>query len=411
MSYDGWFEYDGFELVNLSRTAQLSESLGITSVWTTPDSVGWVQDALAGTGYDDIENAPWYVDDLPASAEFAGVLPLSVEGLKNSSLESTPIEYVTDGGHSGKPRNATLPLVWSVALVASTDRGAEYGLRWLNHRLRNTGPHTFCSGATLRYFRSEGAGSEVVHRRDVRLTRGSSVTRKAADDCQSIWFVTFTMTAADPYEYGAERFVLTGMGASTWAGPSWTPTAPVSSAGKQSMVNTSCPVWDYSPIYDPLYPALVPSPAPPQVPPNGWTLTEGSTFQRFWGRTSPIPTSTLPFVPMVRLTSTAPVRTVRVSIYPQDAATTAQCDALWSCVVTYLPAGTTFYLDGEQKASYVWDGLAPVVRRTDSLVYAPDASPIRWASLVGEQGFLVTLDVFGGVTSVRMSLGLVPKSD
>jgi hypothetical protein len=410
MSYDGYVEYNGVELVNLSRTAQLAEALGIDVVWASPDSVQWIQDDLGGTFYNDITLAPWYDAGYPASSEFAGIVPLSINGLDDSTLESTPVEYITDGGHSGKPRNATLPLVWNVTIVASTDRGAEYGKRWLDRTLKDNGLAVFCSGADLRYFRYASSGAPLVHRRDTRLTRGTSVTRKRRTDCSVTWIVTFTMTAADPFEYGEAVDQFTELGGSVTGDG-------VSDSGSLVLVQQDCPVYDYTPLYDPEYPALVPSPTAPDFYPAGWDIGPGDTFERFWVDLLPSEPTDLNVVPIITLTTTVEARMVRVSFWPSTSDTTDQCDPLFSAVVSYLPADLSFTIDGEQQASYVWDGFSPVVRRADSLVYSPNAEPVGWTAFNDPTGLTVTLDVFAESTGyegdgfVRAAVALVPKSD
>lgn len=213
MAYDGWLEFNGTEIVNLSRTAQLAQTLGIETVWTTPSEVQWIQDELGGVDYHFVDSAPWFDPDVPASGEFAGVVPLGFPGLDDSTRQASTSEYLTDGGRSGKARNSTLSVVGSVALVGKTDRGVDYGKRWLDRVLRESGAQTFCAGSDLRYFPYVKAPlSEVRHRRDVRLTRGQSVTRKRVAQCSSTWLTTFTLTADDPYEYGEEIRVLSGLG-------------------------------------------------------------------------------------------------------------------------------------------------------------------------------------------------------
>lgn len=579
MGYDGWVEFGDRELFNISRTAQLAESLGIDTVWTEPESVQWIQDALAGEDYGFVSAAPWYDDGHPPSAEFAGLLPLSLTGLDDSTMESTPVEYVTDGGNPGRTRNTTLPLVANVAIVASTNRGADFGKRWLDRVLRGSLAKTdTCSGLDLRYFQfvqGEGDGAPPqVHRRNVKATRGTSVTRKHRTDCSVTWFVTFTLTAADPYEYGEPEPVLDGLGgvfptsrknlitnpsfevdtanwvsspgnvpsrgggtgvhnasrtgnfflrlttaesgpgghvadtsaASVVAGtdytfsiyarasvgiypsllwrdsdgaiissspgtatiPGWhadpapwprlsvTGTAParaasvdvmvwfapgvtsgvsididgamlhegplstnpVSDYGVEAMTEQQCPVYNYDPIYDPLNPALIEAPTAPDLLPTGWGIEEGMTFNRYWAVVPSPEPNALSVVPRITLTTEEAARFVRVSIW--DAETDSrfdQCGALFSAVVSYLPPGVEFVIDGEQEAVYTWDGFSPAVRRADSLVYDPDARPVQWESLNGPQEFLVTMDLFTegaveqGGGEVRMALDLIPKSD
>lgn len=409
MAYDGWIEFNGVEVINLSRTVQLGTVLGVDSVWVSPESVAWIETARGGSGYDDITNAPWYDAAYPASAEFAGIIPLGFPGLDDSTATAEGVEYTSDGGKTGKRRNTTLDIVASVAFIASTDRGAEYGKRWLDKVLRNTGADTFCSGADLRYFRYSGVDSPVVHRRDVNLTRGCSVTRKRSTDCSVTWLATFTLKADDPFEYGEAVSVLTNLGGA--------PAGAVITSGSLVLVQESCPVYDYTPIYDPLYPALVASPTAPQFYPAGWDIFEGMTFERFWARVHPLEPSTLDVVPFIKLDTLTEARMVRVSIWPSDSLTSDQCEPLFSAVVSYLPPNAEFYIDGEQKASYVWDGFSAAVRRTDSLVYSPDAKPVEWTSFNDPTDLLVTLDLFAesgdyeGSGDVRMAVSFIPKSN
>lgn len=408
MAYDGWLTYGGVELVNLSRTVQLAQTLGINTLAFTPEDVAWIETALGGTDYDDITEAPWYDSGVPASMEFAGIVSLGVPGLDDSTYEASTTEYISDGGNSNRGRNATLPLVASMALIASTDRGADFGNRWLARVLRGSGTRMFCSGSDLRYFQfvpSEGVTAVQAHRRDVSLTRAPSITRKRSGDCAVTWTLTFTWTANDPFEYGEEVAQFTTLGGSV-TGPG------VVSSGTLSLVETPCPVYDYTPIYDPLYPALVAPPTAPNFFPDGWGIEPGMSFDRSWVRLAPVEPSALNLVPMLTLSTSTEARTIRVSIWPGDADTDEQCDPLFAVVVTYLPISGAMYIDGEQQAAYVWDGVSPLVRRTDSLVYAPDASPVEWAGFNSPDGLLVALDTFTPAGDfVRAGLSLIPKSD
>lgn len=408
MATDKWIEFNGVEIVNLSRTAQLAEALGIDSVWVTPSTAEWVETARNGEDYDEVTTAPWYDEDYPASAEFAGIIPLGFPGLDDSTTEAATVEYITDGGRSGRQRNSTLSIVASVAFIASTDRGADYGKRWLARVLRPAGRRTNCSGSDLRYYRYADAGAPVAHRRQVSLTRGISVTRKRSVECSVTWLATFTLTCDDPYEYGEPVPVLAELGGVA-------PTGAIITSGSLVLTEESCPVYDYTPIYDPLYPALVPSPTVPDFYPAGWGIEDGMTFDRFWARVSPPEPHALHMVPLITLTAGTDARMVRVSIWPSDSLTSDQCDPLFSAVITYLPSAGEFSIDGEQEASYVWDGFSVAVRRTDSLVYAPDAKPVEWVAFNDPESLLVTLDIFtedsGAEQDVRLALSLIPKSD
>lgn len=420
MAYDGLIEFGGEEFINLSRTAQLASTLGIDTLWTDPDSVQWIQDGLAGVGYDLIGAAPWYDAGVPASMEFAGIVPLSLTGLDDSTLESTTIEYNTSGGSSGRGRSKTLPIVANVALIASTERGADFGKRWMDRRLVAAGARTFCSGSDLRYFQyKQGEGETtppLVHRRDVTLTRGSSVTRKRSASCSATWLVTFTWTANDPFEYGEEVPRVADLGGALTA-PAGAPA--LLSSGSLALTEQGCPEYDYSPIYDPLYPALVASPTAPDFYPAGWDLRDGVTFDRFWTRVAPVEPSGLHVVPVVTLTADVAARFVRVSIWGSDSEVDDQCEPLWTATVSYLPAGLDFVIDGEQEASYAWNGISPRINRTDSLVYGAGARPIQWTKFNDPTNLLITLDIlddagsgdYDGNGTVRAAVSFVPKSD
>lgn len=413
MAYDGWLTFNEVELVNLSRTAQLAEALGIDVLWTDPASVQWIEDALSGVDYDLISAAPWYDAGHPASAEFAGIVPLSISGLDDSSQEAATVQYITNGGASGGSRNATQTIVANVAVIASTSRGADFGKRWLDRVLAGQSTQ-FCAGSELRYFQyPQGEGESAppqAHRRDVNLTRGTSVTRKRATSCAAMWLVTYTWTADDPFEYGDERPQFTELGGVV-TGPG------VDTSGSTALVEFPCPEFDYTPIYDPLYPALVAPPEAPDFYPAGWEPLTGMTFDRFWVRLDPSEPTALNVVPVLTLTTDTDARMVRVSVWPSTADPTDTCEPLWVAIVTYLPAGVDFVIDGEQEAAYADTGT--VLRRTDSLVYSAGARPLQWLAFNDAGGLLVTLDVmddsgsvdYDGGGTVRAALALVPKSD
>jgi hypothetical protein len=414
MAYDGWLTYGDVELFNLSRTTQLAEALGIDAVWTDPAQVAWIETALDGEDYDLITAAPWYDADYPASGEFAGVMPLSISGLDDSTLEATITEFITPGGSAGTARNATLPIVAKVAIIASTARGADFGKRWLDRVLTGSGERQFCSGSQMRYFRWPDTAAPQAHRRDVSLTRGTKVVSKRVNSCSHTWIVTFTWTAGDPFEYGDDEPRVTNLGSLDVEAPVG---APAITSGSLELVEEPCPVFDYSPLYDPLYPTLVVPPVVPTFYPEGWYLVPGAFFTRHWARIETVEPSSLAVVPIVTLTTDIDIRMIRVSFWPNASDTDDMCDPLWEAIISYLPAGLDFVLDGEQSVAYAWDGVSEQVRRTDSLVYGAEAVPVDWASFNDTDGLLVTLDIIREEEDafppgdVRASVSLVPKSD
>lgn len=426
MGYIGALTLGDTEMSNVSRTAQLAQGMGIDIVRVRPSQVVWIEDALVpgSPEYFDITTAPWYDAGNPDSEEFAGVLALSVDGMDSSTQESSPVEYISDGGSTGKGRNATLALVFNVALVASTERGLDYGTRWLKHLLLNAddgGPT--CVGPALEYFGYEGKLGEdpppFMHRNRVKLTRGLSITRRRSNECSVMALATFTMVAGDPYEYSERTPWIADLGDAVASGDGW------QAQGDLVLEEESCPVYDYTPVYDPLYPALVAPPALPNLQPQGWTIEPGQNFHRDWVAMEPFNPRTLSLVPVLTLSTSVVARMVRVSIWSIDVDNTDSsnklCEPLWSAVISYLPTGFDFLIDGEHKTSYTWDGTNS--RLATSLVYSPQARPIEWKSFNGlinkaGAGFMISLDTFektgggyeGGGT-VRANLAFVTKSD
>lgn len=405
MAHDGWFDFNGSELVNISRTAQLAESLGVDGVWVNPSDVAWIDDEVGGSDYAVVANAPWYDAAHAPSSEFAGVVPLSFTGLDGNSLEAPVTEYVLGGGRVGSPVRKVLPIVASVALVGTTERGVEYGVRWLSQLLLGASPRA-CSGGVLTYFQHGGAGAPRIHRRNVGLTRGVNITQKRSGDCSVIWLATFTLTAGESPEYSEPEFLLGELGAPLAVGPS------VLSNGSLPVPFSRCPSYDYSPVYDPQNPALVSAPSSPNFYPTGWVPQDGSVLDRFWAKVAIHGPSDLPVVPIITLRAVdQAARMVRVSIFDAGAPLDAQCEALWTATVAYLPPGQDLIIDGEERAAYVLLGNGGR-RRADSLVYGPDASPIIWADISGADSLLVTMDIGASSvnSTVRASLSTVKKA-
>lgn len=415
MAYDGWMTFNGVELFNLGRTTVLAEGLGIEAVWSRSADSAWVEAWQApGLPYSDITAAPWYRATHPASAEFAGVIPLGVSGLEDSSAEATASEYLTNGGNPGRTRRATKSLVFSAALVASSERGAEYGRRWLTRVLRGSGDG--CVGDELHYlpFAGWGAVDSVKHRRNVKLSRGVSVTkRRSTSGCSFVWTVTFTMTVGDPFEYGESIPAIEVLGVNSGvAGPL------LLADGMLALVEQGCPTYDYSPLTDPDHPALVPSPSVPDLVPAGWGIESGMTFDRVW---AVIDTATVPeSVLSVKVEAPSAARSVRLSVWSETMDETDQCDPLFSAVLTYIPPAMPLYLDGEREAVFVWDGASPQVRRADGLAFSSDQSPVRWPLLPESSSLLVTLDIFsesGGSggdmagAGVSVEINFIPRSE
>lgn len=414
MAYEDWMTVDSLELFNVGRTVLLSRTLGIDAVRVpTLRFNSAMEIAAGGSEYANIEEAPWYDAQYIPSQEFAGVFPLSVIGLGDSTRQASVTEFITDGGQPGIERSATNSMVFSAVIAASTDRGADFGKRYLDRVLRGLRQPQACGGSNLNYSRTDGRDGEpveYVHMRDVSVTRATSITKKRRSRCQTLYWVQWTMTAADPFEYGAAAQFITSLGGANATGPR------VTNSGTQVLVQNDCAQFNYTPIYDPLYPALVTPPTAPNFLPAGWGITNGMNFQRKWAVTTVMEPSALESVPIFKIESTTEARMIRVQVFNYLGSSTVQCSPRFSAILTYLPPSLPVYLDGEQAASYAWDG-SSAVRRTDSLVYSPGALPMRWNGFDAPNPLLVTLDLmqttpgnYQGGGNVRVSMSMMNRT-
>lgn len=157
MSWNGWFSYDGNEVVNSARTEAYVQNAHFQ--WFRPL---YKSDSLAfmlgdGMKYTTplLDDAPWVDQDVPESYDFYGFYPLDVNGIEDSTRVSEPVESLLDGGTPGRVRHTTKTIVFNGILLASSTAAADYGMRWLKSVLLGNacGPSvtSACNGAELCY--------------------------------------------------------------------------------------------------------------------------------------------------------------------------------------------------------------------------------------------------------------------
>lgn len=427
MAFDGYFVFGDVEIGNKARTKVYAETLGLETVWIA-GNYSWMEEVLSNYSSPLVDQAPWYDPDQPLSNDFGGVLITAAEGIDASTSTADVVEFVGDGGRAGHGRNATKTIVFSAALVGKTEAAVEYGLRWLKQALKRrncVGTSKFCLGEDLYYWRARYQGEpgtidvedflleNDVHLRDVTFTRGPVVTRKRTGPCDTVWTVTFTAVAGDPYEYGTPVPILSQL---NWDSTPYIP--PFSGTeGVTFYPEEACPQAIWTPIYDPLYPTAVPPPAPPDYYPEGWVIHNGN-----WNRAyADIPHSQIPLwtqvVPFIRLYAhegDGDARGIRVRLYPQNAAYDDACGYLWEAIVAYIPEGWYFYIDGVQRTAYLWDGVSDNVRRADSLLYGTDAKPVTWPALSCDLDMFITIDhanLPGDEADVSLDFTLIGRND
>ncbi|AUM16443.1 MULTISPECIES: hypothetical protein [Rhodococcus] len=243
MAYRGLLFYGDTELINSRRTvAHILNGVRPLSLEVRHDD-SWPHTArlLAHAPYVMPDEAPWHTPGDPDSLEFAGVWPMSVDGLDTSTLSREIVEGLGDGATTGVTRFGSKQITITALLVASSAAGAEFGLRWLTERLADASD--VGAGTSLRFLsaapeldpdltgvatRAAMAGRwrtlyQVVTTAPPTVTGRFGFTR-GQDTQASVFAVSWTMTALIPHVFhdpvvAIADSSLTGISTST---PTWT---------------------------------------------------------------------------------------------------------------------------------------------------------------------------------------------
>lgn len=463
MAWSGYFRLGDREIINGQRTKVYSRALGlhfVKDVTSNDDLSSMLGDSPYVSPA--VDNAPWYDPDIPESAGFAGLIPIEVTGIEDSSRESKVFEYTSDGGNPGRLRHGTKEVVFSVALVGDSDGACEYGFRWLKRALMRRqcapGSTIACKGERLYYSRSmpsatisqdalclnggaDGGTATSTYPEldggyafvtpdasiavnsaqwkkdyerflsDVLFSNGPKVTgKRTVTGCQgAVWMVSFTATVG-PYEHGSEVPVLAALGG---AGDPYAP-GVTGSWGSATYEYANCGSTTVAdPLFDPTAPALVSPPTVPNVTPTQFVIPAG-TQQR---RHAIIPASLIPewdeVRPVVTLrTGGTEARMLRVRIYDATLAADANCGQVGEFVVSYIPANYSLVIDTSQSAVLARANDQAYYRRADSLVFGSlSAQPIKWFGLSCGEAYRIALDWDGDTApGVTLELDLVPRS-
>lgn len=156
--------------------------------------------------------APWYDPDVPASGEFLGMLVPDMRAWFNGLAQHNVTARLSGlGGASiGPLHQLERDLQTEATLCASTQRGVEYGRRWLQQVLSRFCDPCHLSVAELRSSCPPCDGSDDEEGQwfvyETALTAGHTiaVTPPAGGGpigCQQIMPISLTLTAGNPYLY------------------------------------------------------------------------------------------------------------------------------------------------------------------------------------------------------------------
>lgn len=95
----------------------------------------------------EVDGAPWYDASVPESADFAGFLPVEIEGL-GSTYSRTSADKITGGAALGRLRPGPRTIIWRGYLFGRSDCAVRFGLGWLTANLAGSGCEA-CGGEEL----------------------------------------------------------------------------------------------------------------------------------------------------------------------------------------------------------------------------------------------------------------------
>lgn len=458
MAWRGYWEYDSSEVINGPRTEAYLVNAG--KQWFIETFAK--HDFHAMLGQPDyvsplVDGAPWVDPDLPASWEFYGFYPLDVAGAEDSARSSSVQEYTVDGGSPGRVRHGTKSIVFNGLLMAESERGAEYGMRWLRRALLGARCEDVSGiisglGADLTFFAAEPfvdtydneevvlSGGNAVSgahlltdpdlfdittvpglRADLRtfkrvsITNGPSKLTSRKMSCGGqVWNVQFTATVGNPWEYGVTRQIIQGFMDPGTPNP-WVPgvTPGSASTAPTSFTDVDCGSDLWTPIYDPLCPAVITPPAPPSVPLgcsdlpatwNRWKVSVPGDNVPLWGDVVPVITVAA---------GTEDIRNVRLRFYADPTGTfstdATPCDYVGDIVISYIPALGSALIDGVSEEVSILTSLGHR-RAAGSLVHTTDNKPITWPSLSCGYGYIMTVDLDPAYDTPVVDFALAARS-
>jgi hypothetical protein len=321
--------------------------------------------------------APWYDPDVPASAEFAGFLLLSVDGVDDYPVARQVTNAVRGGGSLGPARVRPRTMTFSGLLLGATCCAVEYGLTWLAQVLQGcagmqcggdcVSMYDCCPGEEL-----TPAQFNAQHRRTYRrvaLTDGPKVTgRLGTGECgggacslgADIVSVEFTLVAATPWAYGDEVLLLEAPvprddsdDCIVWCLHQGSPGGPAECA------DGSCRLKACTDGTDGCSDPACSPPAPP-VPtsPDTCFCEALAVNQECYDLDLSGRPQWIPDVPVISVfAGSTDLRRLRITIYERDesdeglacdeVAERKRCDPHAEWTINYLAAGSTVTLDGQ----------------------------------------------------------------
>lgn len=378
--FRGWLQLGDREIANSSRVVTLAGARGtptsdtaLTGAACAPcrnlqvgydDSWPGLRDYLGDPPYEDITTAPWY-DGSDASREFYGVWVMSIDGGDAIPIAVDVTDALCSGGVAGRHRDTYSTLSISALIWACTNRGARYGLRWLNCQLRTARTPT-----VLRYLDAHpesGTADDLERaRRQVIVSAPATITevmgRPVADHQQaSLFRVDWELTALDPYAWTTStvRPVVWDSQAVEQIEWAHAPDCASGTCELPELLSTTCP------------PAIIDTrPAP--IPVCGGCLPVCEIETRTWQLDL---TGSGCDLTAVSTTVTAGAEDVTAQFWWRPCGSVSDCDITGRLQITGLPAGEAVIADSVDGRGYAV--IAGARGRQRGIIGTPTGAPWR----------------------------------
>lgn len=410
----------GNEIANNARTTAYAQS-GIkphtmkVGGCDCPGLAAMLGDAPYTNPVDD--DAPWYDPAVPASANFAGLLITSIDGLRVAPVQRSRTDRVGPGAVIGRRRLGPRTIVVRGVLIGSSCCGIEYGMRWLTAALDGglgcSSSAATCAADDLCYLvccpSCEVADETCLadHYRtlkDVAMIAEPTVISEiggacpcgngcdCCSECPALE-VEFTLLAGKPWAFKPAVTLAQDL---EWTEPpdeciTWVTALPCSDDYE------TCEAAELDPC--PLDPRCPPTEAPSiPVPDNPCNCIPLAGYAKVCVQ---VPAGSSPLwsdaVPIITLTSgpVTPLRGVRIRVYGNPlnlpAASLEPCDYCGEINISYIPPGATYILDGTTQRTRI-QCVGRAETSGSSVTFGEQGGPLEWPVLECGSGYTICIE-------------------
>lgn len=356
------------------------------------------------------DDAPWYDPLVPESALFAGVIPVSVEGLDSNPVTREVTRLQAGGAALGPLVPTEREVAFRVELIGASCCAVAYGLKWLTSLLTRRCTGEACAHSDLVFLDCcpnsladcapdvDEFRSVLRRATGVGLLSGPAVVERRGAGCGSCgcyatMVVEFVLVSGDPRIFGETEAVI--------AATDLLPEDPGDGCLDLHWRCEPTPDCDADLVfYDAACGSLPPPPAP-QISPS--CMCDPLAVHRLM---VPVPAAAdewASFVASFTLTAgSLPLRNVAFRLFRRtggecgysydptwddpdtgpgfDPLAYPPCDIIASLGVTYVPPDTTLVVDGVRRRAYIEDVNGN--RYTASrFIYAASGSPFQWIEM------------------------------